>query len=75
MSAGCVPVVVNNGGHREIIIHSENGYLWDTVETLISITLELIHDKSKLNYFSKFAQERSTFFSEDKFKIKLLELI
>lgn len=46
MSAGCIPVVINAGGQKEIIEHEVNGYLWNTEEELIHYTLSIIYGKS-----------------------------
>lgn len=75
MSAGCVPIIVNLGGHPEIVNHSEDGYLWDETNMLEKQTLELIADIQKMSYLSKLAQNKAYVFDEDKFKVKLLELI
>jgi glycosyltransferase involved in cell wall biosynthesis len=46
MSASCIPVVVNNGGQREIVTHGVNGFLWDTIDQLVDQTRMLIDDPS-----------------------------
>jgi glycosyltransferase involved in cell wall biosynthesis len=46
MAAGCVPVVINKGGHPEIIQHGVNGFLWNTREELKQYTTVLIQDKA-----------------------------
>lgn len=38
MSAGCVPVVINTAGQKEIITDGVNGFLWDTPEQLAAKT-------------------------------------
>lgn len=75
MSAGAVPIIVNSGGHPEIITHGEDGFLWDSPDQLEKITLDLISDNKRLSYISKFAQNKANTFSEEKFKVKLLELL
>ena len=44
MAAGCVPVVVNKGGHQEIVTNGLEGFLWDSVEELMNYTLKLADD-------------------------------
>src|SRR3989344_5967977 len=42
MSAGAIPMAVSKGGHKEIIKHGVNGYLWNTTDELVSYTKSLI---------------------------------
>ncbi len=42
MSAGCIPVVYNGGGIKEIIRSKDEGMLWNTENELIENTLELL---------------------------------
>jgi len=62
MSAGCVPVVINKGGQREIVTEG-CGYRWNTLDELISYTEDLACSSEKLSAFSKAAQERSNLFT------------
>lgn len=47
MAAGCVPVVVNNGGHKETVVNNVNGFLWDKVDDLQNITLDLVSNERR----------------------------
>lgn len=38
MQYGVVPVVYNAGGQPEIVRHGENGFLWNTVDELVTLT-------------------------------------
>ena len=42
MSARCLPIVINKGGQKEIVFHGESGYLWNTVDELIDVTLKMM---------------------------------
>jgi len=75
MSAGAVPVISNLGGHKEIISSADEGYLWNTPTELCKITLDLISNPKKIDYMSKFSQNRSKIFSEDKFRETLSDLM
>ncbi len=48
MSAGCVPIVINAGGQKEIITDGEDGYLWTTEDELLRKTKKLMAEKSIL---------------------------
>lgn len=75
MSAGAVPIITKLGGHREIISSGEDGYLWDTLEELEKVTIELAKDGKKTAYMSKFAQNKSKMFSIGRFKNDFIQLI
>jgi glycosyltransferase involved in cell wall biosynthesis len=67
MSAGCVPVVHNKGGQREIVEHGVSGFLWDTVEELLSYTKELMADGSLRDKMAAAASQRAKSFSQEAF--------
>lgn len=41
MSAGCIPVVINKGGQREIVAHGVDGFLWQTTDDLLEQTVRI----------------------------------
>ncbi len=73
MASGCVPIVINKGGQKEIIT-TGSGYLCEDSSEIITKTNELIQDPSVLTEMAKKAFDRSRFFSIGNFfeKIKLL---
>jgi glycosyltransferase involved in cell wall biosynthesis len=75
MSAGCVPVVINKGGQREIVNDGTNGFLWDTPEELIEKTISLLRDPEKCRIMSKNAGETVDRYSFDEFTKKLRLLL
>ncbi len=75
MSAGCVPVVINAGGQKEIIKNGENGLLWETLEEFNDKTLVLIKDGQLLNRLSKQAIISSGRFSKDNFCEEIRKMI
>lgn len=75
MGAGAVPVVINAGGQKEIVIDSENGFLWNTLEEFQEKTLELIKDEKLLETMSKNAKERAESFAGDRFCKEVLNLV
>lgn len=70
MASGCVPIVINLGGQREIVT-KESGFLWNKREQLLSLTEKLIQDPKLWKSMSQKAIERSKFFSIDNFKKEL----
>lgn len=75
MAAGCIPVVIGKGGQVEIIEHSKNGFLWESVEELKDHTLKLINDQSLRSKISDQAIKRAKDFSKEKFELKIKETI
>lgn len=75
MAAGCVPVVINRGGQREIIEHGATGFLWDTLEELKEYTAALACDHGLRRRMSEAARERARFFSQEEFTMRFLRLL
>ena len=46
MASGCVPIVIANGGQKEIVKHRKNGFLWQNLDELQRYTLQVIEDPS-----------------------------
>ena len=66
MSAGCVPVVIDKGGQREIIT-PDSGFLCRSLDELVDKTNHIIDSPQELANFSKKARERSAHFSQQSF--------
>ena len=75
MAAGCVPVVINKGGQREIVEHGINGFLWNTLEELKEYTSVLISDGQLRARMSESARLRAKFFSREEAVAKFLRLL
>lgn len=74
MAAGCVPIITNLGGHKEIIEHGKDGFLWDTTDQLLKYTRQLADDKLRKSMCTK-ALQKSKMFSIDRFYEKLEDLV
>ncbi len=74
MASGCVPVVINMGGQKEIVTE-KSGFKWNTRRELIEFTVKLIKNKTLLDTMSSEAIKRSKFFSRNNFKEKFKEII
>lgn len=75
MSAGCVPVVINKGGQKEIIDDNINGYLWETENELLDQTMKIIKNIKTIHVISSMAIKRSRDFSKEKFFEKIYNLL
>jgi glycosyltransferase involved in cell wall biosynthesis len=75
MAAGCVPVVINKGGQREIVEHGTSGFVWDTLDELKAHTARLMGDESLRLRMSEAARERARAFSREAFLEKFMRLL
>jgi glycosyltransferase involved in cell wall biosynthesis len=67
MAAGCVPVVIDKAGQREIVRHGTDGYRWTTLEELEALTRRLAGDDELRRRLAAAAVERAATFSEEAF--------
>jgi glycosyltransferase involved in cell wall biosynthesis len=74
MAAGCVPVVINKGGQPEIV-EEGSGFVWDSIEELLSKTKQLIDNENLFEKMSGRAILRSKIFDKQHFKQSLLDLV
>lgn len=67
MAAGCVPVVINKGGQPEIVEHGISGFVWDSLEQLVSYSRQLATDDDLWRRMSAAARARAQGFSRSRF--------
>lgn len=75
MSAGCVPVVIGSGGHKEIVQDGEDGALWASTAALSEKTLELIKNNKKRQWFAENSQRKASNFSQNVFENEVSKII
>lgn len=75
MAAKALPIVINKGGQKEILGENLNICLWNDENDCLAKTLELIKNKVEREKLAELAYERSLFFSKERFKTILLEMI
>ncbi|MGB1142169.1 MAG: glycosyltransferase, partial [Halioglobus sp.] len=71
----CVPVVIDGGGQREIVVHGECGYRFGDLEELKSHTLKVMTDPDLRLSMARSALERSKLFGMEVFKEQLFTLL
>mgnify|MGYP001422902819 CR=1 FL=1 len=69
-----VPVVIDGGGQKEIVEHNKSGFRFNTLDELVSYTLELIHNEKLRKEMAINAYKRSHLFNADVFKEKIDKL-
>lgn len=67
MQNGCVPVVINGSGQREVVEHGVSGYRFDSISELQGYTLQLIAQPALLQQLSERAYNRGEEFHASRF--------
>ncbi len=75
MAAGCVPLVYDAGGQKEIIKDGENGLLWKSEESLFVKMNKLIDDPKLVKKIVSMARKDTLKYSYEKFENGLLALL
>jgi len=75
MAAGCVPVVIDKGGPKEIIRHGYNGFLWRSIRELIEFTWHLIRDPELRQRMADLAVIEASNYDEHHFCQRLKDLL
>ena len=74
MSAGCVPIVINKGGQKEIVDES-CGFKWNSLEELVALTENLVKNHNKIVELSKNAILRSELYTKQTFERKFRKIL
>jgi glycosyltransferase involved in cell wall biosynthesis len=73
MSTGCIPVVANKGGQKEIVQHGVCGFLWDRAEQLADHTVAIASGTLPVGQLQQQAREQSQKFSVAVFEQRVRE--
>lgn len=75
MSAGCIPIVINAGGHKEIIDDGQNGFLWHNVDELVEYTKKVVKTKGMQSKLSNAAKLKSKKFDITSFQNNIKNIL
>ena len=75
MAGGCVPVVIDRAGQREIVREGVHGFRWSTPAELIDKTLLVAGDPQLQQRLSKAAVARAHEFSDEAFAERWHEIV
>jgi glycosyltransferase involved in cell wall biosynthesis len=67
MARGCIPVVLEKGGSKEIITRGKDGFFFEDENELIAISQNLLRSSSKHLQIQKAARKRAEDFSLERF--------
>ncbi|RMG07709.1 MAG: glycosyltransferase [Cyanobacteria bacterium J055] len=71
MQSGCVPIVFNGGGQREIVEAEISGFLFDSIAQLVQQTYDLITQPDRLQQMQQNARNRGQYFGKERFEEKV----
>jgi glycosyltransferase involved in cell wall biosynthesis len=75
MAAGCIPVVINKGGQKEIIKNGYDGFFFDSWKELKDITIKIISGEVNIEEIRKNAAESCRRFSNLNFEKDLISIV
>lgn len=75
MASGCIPIVINLGGQREIVANNISGFLWNNVDELLNLTKKVSSDPKLFKRLSQNALIRSKIFSKENFCKQIEEIV
>jgi glycosyltransferase involved in cell wall biosynthesis len=75
MSAGCIPIICNAGGHKEIIKNDVNGFLWNDTSELYRFTKKILNNEKLRKQMAVVAKEESRVFSYEEFQQKFTNFL
>lgn len=75
MAAGCVPIVFNGGGLREIVRNKTDGIRWNSIEDLTNATSSVIGNPVLRKELATSAVQRSKEFSELQFRDRIRKIL
>lgn len=71
MQSGCVPIVFNGGGQREIVEPERSGFLFGSIAQLVELTHDLITHPDRLQQMQNNARDRGQYFGKERFAEKV----
>jgi len=74
MAAGCVPLVVANGGPTQFVRDKETGFQYATIDELVAKTQAILQDRARAVAISEQAMREAGRFSESTFQDKWRQL-
>lgn len=67
MSAGCIPVVINKGGQKEIVTE-DCGLRWDSIEEMVQQTERIVLSEDSFAKMRECSSSRSLLYCKESFK-------
>lgn len=74
MSAGCIPIVINKGGQKEIV-DDTCGFKWNSLDELVSFTENLEKNHDKIHDLRQNAVKRSSLYTKQSFEKEFRKIL
>jgi len=74
MSYGCVPLLLNKGGYKEIV-DKKTGFIFNSKDEAVKFFVKLINNKKLLEAMSKSGVQRAKIFSLERMQKQIDEAI
>lgn len=68
MCNGCIPVVINKAGQKEIIGNDQYGFVWDSLDDLVDKTVEIINAPKDIHNKQEIAIKRANKYQMESFE-------
>jgi glycosyltransferase involved in cell wall biosynthesis/GT2 family glycosyltransferase len=75
MSAGCVPLVCDNGGPKEFIVEGQHGFFYNTIDELAGKSERVLRDRAMFAKVSEEARKQAAQFSDAAFAARWRSLV
>ncbi len=75
MAAGCVPIVINLGGQKEIVEDEVSGCLWNTLDEWEELTIKVAENEKLRKGLGAEAVKRAQKFSKEEFEKQIHQLV
>ncbi len=75
MAGGCVPIVIDKAGQREIVRHGVDGFRWSTLEQLIEQTIDVATAETLRARLAASAIQRAQNYSDEAFADGLRDVV
>ena len=75
MMNGCIPVVINKAGQKEIMRYGLNSLTWDELDQLVDITKRLINEEDRIKELQPVVIEVAKKFSYQVFEKHIKEIV
>ena len=71
----CVPIVIDGGGQREIVVNEKSGFRFENLQQLVEFTARLLIDDALLKGMAQQAFDRSKVFNHEVFTASVESLL
>lgn len=75
MKNGCIPIVINKAGPREVVSKVSEELLWDSLEELKDKTISVISNEETIKALQKKVLGEAQKYNIDSFKLRIVEVV